>query len=77
MTEIKDILQIVYLPDWNTHAYICKDGAIYIQIILGRCFTREKFIEFEKDTKHNREFINRRLKLYDDLEKYYIKHGQK
>ena len=69
--DIKKVLEIVYLPDWNTHAYICEDGKIYLQLIVGRCFTKEEFLSQEWLSSHNEEFKNSRLKVFDELEEYY------
>lgn len=77
MTIVKDVLTLVFMPEWNTHGYICKDGTIYIQLILGRCFTKKEFLKLEKDGEHNKEFINKRIKLFDDLEDYYKKYKKR
>ena len=69
-TEIKNLLEMVYLPYWNTHAYICKDGTIYVQLILGKFHTKREFYELEKD-KHNDDFMESRMRLFDDLKDYY------
>ena len=69
--EIKTLLETVYLPDWSTHAYICKDGTVYVEIMPGRRFTKDEFIEHEKDNGHNKEFMETRMKLFDDLQDYY------
>jgi len=42
-TKIIPILEIVYLEDWNTHAYICTNGSIYIMLIEGRMFDRKQW----------------------------------
>jgi hypothetical protein len=70
--DIKSVLEIAFLPNWNTHAYICKDGEIWIQLILGKCFNKEMF-ENSSEFKNmfNEEEINKRRELFDELYKYY------
>ena len=84
-TVIKNLLEVVYLPDWGTHAYICKDGTITIQLIWGEQVTKKEFLKHFKEggypnflrgfwnKKERQDFIDRRMKLFDDLQDYYNK----
>lgn len=69
--DILDVLKIVYLPNWSTHAYICKDGKIYVQLMQNRCFTKEEFMDSAEFKGLNNKFKATRIKLFDDLQKYY------
>lgn len=68
---IKDVLKIVYLPEWNTHAYICHDGSIYVQLMLGHCFTKDEYLNSDLVPSFNKEFVDERLKMFEELEEYY------
>lgn len=69
--EIKEVKELVYIPEWSTHAYICANGEIYVQLQLGRCFTRKECIEFVEQMGWNEEALRNRLRIYDELEAYY------
>ena len=90
MTEIKEFSAMVFLPAWNTQAYIDESGIIYIQLIQGQYHTKQEFQKhitengypsylsgFFVNKKDRQDFMDTRMELYDDIQKYYEEHGQK
>jgi len=70
--NIKKILEIVFLPDWNTHAYICEGGDIWIQLMPGRCFNKEKFIKSQITfSQMGTPYKVKVIELFDALTQYY------
>ena len=74
ITEIKEIEKHIFLPDWNTNAYFCKDGSIYVQLIQGRYFTKDSWKAEIRGQEHTRAFINNRVELFNELERYFLKY---
>ena len=70
--NIKSVLEIVYIEEYNTHAYVCENGDIYIQLMMGRCFNRQQFLDSPMYKNNNDKYKNERLNLYDCLEEYFI-----
>jgi len=70
--NIKPILKMVHVGgNWCRPAYICEDGNIYIMILKNHYMTKEEFLAEDLSGGFNENHINERLRLYDDLEKYY------
>jgi len=69
--DLKKVLEIVYIPSFSTHAYICEGGEIYIQLQLGKCYTRNEFLNSESFKFLNVKSMQTRLSLFDELSKYY------
>lgn len=75
MTKTKKIHEILFLEEWNTHAYITEDGGVHVQLRSGQFQTKEQWFEENKDGGWNNEFMNERLGLFDYLLNKY-KHLQ-
>jgi hypothetical protein len=70
--DIKEVLETVFIPEWSTHAYICKGGEVWIQLQMGKCFLRRKFlIDPLSDMDQNGSYKKRVLELFDELDEYY------
>ncbi len=69
--DFKEVIEILFLPKWSTHAYICKDGDIWVQLQLGKCYNRQKFVDDPSFESYNEKFIQLRLDLFDELDEYY------
>ena len=71
--KYKKILEITFINKYKTHAYVCEDGEIYIQLIVGRMFNEKEFTEnknsiFCHQTTKEHETT---LFLFKELNEYY------
>lgn len=75
---------MVFLPKWNTQAYIDKNGSVCIQLIPGQYLTKEEFKEWVKGSgypsflsgifvnkRERKHFMDIRMELFEDVQKYY------
>jgi hypothetical protein len=70
--DFKKVLEIVFIPKWSTHAYICEGGDIWVQVQLGKCYNRHLFLNDPlSDIDANGLYKKRVLGLFDELEEYY------
>ena len=69
---LKGILNSVHISKYNTIAYYLKDGSIVACLLtIGRYLTKEQFEKEAEGVYLGAEFINDRLKIYDELKKYF------
>jgi len=86
MIELQEMLHMVFIADWNSYAYIDKNRVVRIELTYRNYYTREEFQEYIKENgypnylngffmdnkkKHRQDFMDRRMELFDDVEKYY------
>lgn len=73
--EILKVLETVYLPSWGTTALILEGGEIrvWLESQPSRPKTRQMFINDVPESCRGSSFFNSRIKLFDDLHKYYLR----
>ncbi len=85
-TEIVEMSSMVYIPNWNSRAFIDSNGVIRIELAYHLFDTREEFIKridengypnylngffWNNKKKHRQDFMDARMELFDDVQKYY------
>ena len=72
--KYKKVLETVYLEYWGTTALILEGGDIrvYLESPPARPKTKQMFIDSILPNYRSGTFFNSRIRLFDDLDKYYL-----
>jgi len=71
--EINKVLETVFLPFWGMTALILDGGEIMLYLKTNSPpYTKQKLLDECQFIHEGDEFLPSRIKLFDDLHKYYL-----